>query len=94
MYDDTEVNRPKVQGSRVLGSGVGSENIGLRTECRGLRYIEIERGQNGRASSWWKTTTHGPRRTIHGGNRPADAKAMAGTQVMLKWPGAKQAFLP
>jgi hypothetical protein len=53
----------------------------------------MERGENGRASSRPKTTTHGPRRTIHDGNRSADAKAMAGTQVMMNWSGAKQAFL-
>ena len=43
----------------------------------------MESGENGRASSWRETTTHGPRRTIHDGNR----------QVMLKCPRAKQAFL-
>ena len=43
----------------------------------------MERGKNGRAYLWRKTTTHGPRRTIHDGNR----------QVMLKCSGAKQAFL-
>jgi hypothetical protein len=29
-----------------------------------------------------KNDTHGPRRTIRGGKRPAVAKTMAGTQVM------------
>jgi hypothetical protein len=32
-------------------SGVTYKNIGLRTECRGLRYIQIEKGENDGAGS-------------------------------------------
>ena len=30
---------------------------------------------------------------VQSGNRPTDAKAMAGTQVMMNWSGVKQLFL-